>query len=490
VLPQRSPWNARQARRKLQSLPTEPHPGIVPFLDVGTSANRHYLVWPFAEGETLEAVVRRDGLLPPARAAMIGVQVARALQYCERHRVYHGLIKPSNVMIGPDGQPRLLDFGLGAILAGGEEDSLVDTLAESNVTCNMFDCASPESIVDPAKRSVRGDQYSLGCTLYFGLTGRYPFPEGTMFDKMSAHQSQLPPPVGELNPTVPPGFALVIERLMQKSPEARYNNSAEMIGALLPFTRASAVYAPPPAPAPPLVDPRTTAGGSWARPGATLLAAVTPMPASAPGPLPPLAPKTPVPRPRTTSTAQLLNVAPPAVPVAPDPSGGGVPLARQPAPSDRPAVRPPRLPLWRQVLGALAIWQRGGDPIACTLLAPPLVLPGEPASVQVVVHHANRSYQARALEDWRGTAPLPGRVERGMLVGLHLGLEGITVSNPLTSVLWTGQSAAALLKVPVPPTWSRGVPIQGKVTIGLNQQPVAAIDFTLQVAGAAAPAAR
>jgi hypothetical protein len=198
---------------------------------------------------------------------------------------------------------------------------------------------------------------------------------------------------------------------------------------------------------------------------------------------------TPMPRPARTTTAELLNVAPPDLPVAPDPSGGGMPLAGMPSPADRPAVRPPRLPLWRRVLRALAIWERGGDPIACTLLAPPSVMPGEPATVQLVVHHANRSYQARALEDWRGTAPLPGRVERGTLIGLHLGLEGITVSRPLTSVQWTGLSAAALLKVPVPHTWPRGQPIQGAVTIGLNQQPVAAIDFTLQVAGAAAPTA-
>src|SRR5207249_1202561 len=142
------------ARKKLQQFPQEPHPAVVPWLDVGTSAGVHYLVWPFAEGETLDAAVGRQGLLPPARAALIGVQLAHALQWCDRHGVWHGAIKPSHVLLDPDGQAKLLDFGVGVLLAGAEEDSLVDTLAESHILAGLADCMAPESVIDPGKRSV------------------------------------------------------------------------------------------------------------------------------------------------------------------------------------------------------------------------------------------------------------------------------------------------------------------------------------------------
>src|SRR5204862_8104714 len=115
-------------------------------------------------------------------------------------------------------QAKLLDFGVGPLLADAESsESLVDTLSESNTALNMLDCLSPEAIVDPGRRSIRGDQYSLGCVLYFALTGRYPFPEGNAFQKMAAHQSAQPAPLATLNPGVPPPLARGIARLMQKS---------------------------------------------------------------------------------------------------------------------------------------------------------------------------------------------------------------------------------------------------------------------------------
>ncbi|HEY1378644.1 MAG TPA: serine/threonine-protein kinase, partial [Gemmataceae bacterium] len=300
VLPIRSAWNVRQARRKMQQLPEEPHPAVVPWVDVGTSAGLHYLVWPFAEGETLAATVRRDGLLPPARAAAIGVQMAHALQWFERHGVWHGAVQPSNVMLGPDGQARLLDLGVGVLLAGAEDESLVDTLAESSALAALLDCTAPECVNDPGARSVRGDQYGLGCTLYYGLTGRYPFPEGTASEKMLAHQRQDPTPVTELNPGVPTPLATAIDRLLQKAPEARYHRTDELIAALTPLARQSTVYVPPPTPAPSFLPPRGPTVTPTTRPSASLLAAVTPRPS-----LPPAPAVTPTPRTLRASGANL-----------------------------------------------------------------------------------------------------------------------------------------------------------------------------------------
>jgi serine/threonine-protein kinase len=484
MLPARSQWNVRQARRHVQAFPADPHPGAVPFLDVGTSAGMHYLVWPFAEGETLEAAVRRDGLLPPARAALIGLHIAQVLQWCDRHRIYHGALKPSNVMLCTDGQTRLLDFGIGAMLAEGEDESLVDTLAGASAVSNLMDCTAPECTVDPAKRSVRGDQYSLGCTLYYGLTGRYPFPDGTSFEKILAHQRQAPIPVAALNPGVPPPLAGVVARLMQKAPEARYNNIDDLINALVPLARTSAVYVPPPPTPTPFLLPRgpTT---TPSRSGPSLLSAVQPRTPAAP-----LPPPAPTPRPaRGLSGLDLTHTPSPGsapgshfTPVPPGhPSAVAAPV-RPPL----PAAGPPRRSAWQRLVRTLKFWQPKADPVACTLLAPGGLLPGVAVTLQVVLHHAKRAAQAQALPDWRGTEAVPGKVERGETVGLHLSVHHVDVSKPLGQVEWVGQSVATLFTVKVPPDWPLGEPLRGLLLLGLRQQPVARLEFALPVAAAQA----
>lgn len=232
VLPRRSMWNVRLARRQVRSFSQFSHPGVVPFVDVGTSGGLHYLVWPMVSGESLESKVSRDGKLKPEMVAKIGFQLAQALTVCHQNSIFHGLIKPSNVMMGPDGQAKLLDFGIGSLLAENEGESLVDTMSTANTLTSGLDCCSPESIMEPTNRTLAGDQYSLGCVLYYALAGRYPFPDGTAVEKMMAHQFKQPTPLRELVPSAPEGLVEVIERLMQKVPEARYSGMDEMVDAI------------------------------------------------------------------------------------------------------------------------------------------------------------------------------------------------------------------------------------------------------------------
>src|SRR2546421_7269246 len=102
VLPRRSMWNVRLARRQVRAFGQFSQPSVVPFVDVGTSGGLHYLVWPLVEGETLEAIVQRQGKLPPAQAASIGLCIANGLNVCHQNGLFHGLLKPSNVMLGSD----------------------------------------------------------------------------------------------------------------------------------------------------------------------------------------------------------------------------------------------------------------------------------------------------------------------------------------------------------------------------------------------------
>lgn len=236
VLPRRSMWNVRLARRQVRSFAAFTHPAVVPFVDVGTAGGQHYLVWPFVEGETLENRVQREGRLAPDVAATIISQVAQGLAAAHQHELFHGLIKPSNILLGSDGQTRILDFGIGSLLAENEGESLVDTMSTANTLTSGLDCASPESIMEPTNRTRAGDQYSLGCVLYYCLAGRYPFGEGTAVEKMMAHQFQQPTPIREAAPGVPDALGLVVERLMQKAPDARYPSADGLVEALQPYT--------------------------------------------------------------------------------------------------------------------------------------------------------------------------------------------------------------------------------------------------------------
>jgi serine/threonine-protein kinase len=239
VLPRRSMWNVRIARRKVRAFEQCGHPTVVPFLDVGTSGGMHYLTWSLVAGETLDRKVEREGPQSPGFAAYVAQRVAEGLGVCEQQGLFHGLLKPSNIMIGLELQVYILDFGIGCLLAETEGESLVDTMSTANSVASGLDCASPESIMDPTNLTPAGDQYSLGCVLYFCLSGRFPFPDGTAAEKMTAHQFKEPVPVKELRSDVPDELAAVVERLMKKKPEDRYGSPVEVMDALRPFAAPS-----------------------------------------------------------------------------------------------------------------------------------------------------------------------------------------------------------------------------------------------------------
>ncbi len=239
VLPRRSMWNVRIARRKVRLFEQCQHPTVVPFVDVGTSGGMHYLAWPMVEGATLDKVVEKEGKLSPDKAVAYVHQAAEGLNLCHQQGLFHGLIKPSNLMLGPDGLIKILDFGIGCLLAETEGESLVDTMSTANSVNSGLDCSSPESIMDPQNLNAVGDQYSLGCVLYFLLAGRYPFPDGTAVEKMMSHQHKQPTPIQDLAPETPPELIGVVERLMQKAPANRYADCQELLAALKPMLAAT-----------------------------------------------------------------------------------------------------------------------------------------------------------------------------------------------------------------------------------------------------------
>jgi serine/threonine-protein kinase len=243
LVPRRSMWNVRIARRIVRSLEEIRHPAAVGFVDVNTCGANLYLAWPFVEGETLENLVQRKGRLFPGLAAYYALQTAEGLSACHQQGIIHGLLKPANLMVGPEQQIYILDLGIGSLLSEAEGAKLLDTMSTTSTVTAGLDCRSPENILNSAVRTPAGDQYSLGCVLYFCLSGRYPFLEETAVEKMIAHQVRTPVAIRSLRPEVPKPLAAIVERLMEKTPEKRFLSLEEAAEGLQPFAVTPAVAA-------------------------------------------------------------------------------------------------------------------------------------------------------------------------------------------------------------------------------------------------------
>jgi serine/threonine protein kinase len=233
LLPRRKVSSIPKLSRQLKAFVEFRHPAVIPIVHVGSAGERLYLVWPFVgEGETLEAVVERKGRLTPREAVGYAVQAAEGLQACHDKGMFHGLLKPSDFLIKPDGKLCIFDFGIGFLLISERAESLLDTMTASNQQAKSTECGSPESLLNPSDRTPLGDQYSLGCILYYCLTGGYPFPYGNSVQKMMAHQTEEPEPIHDANPAVTEELEAVIARLMAKSPQDRFPSMTDAVKAL------------------------------------------------------------------------------------------------------------------------------------------------------------------------------------------------------------------------------------------------------------------
>lgn len=206
------------------------HPNIARVYYSGESNGLAYIVFEFVEGINLRDLVLEFKRLPTSEAVGYALQLAEALAHASERDVVHRDIKPSNVIIGPQGHVKLVDMGLARVRL---TDQPHDDLTASGVTLGTFDYISPEQARDPRFADVRSDIYSLGCTLYYMLTGRPPYPEGTVLQKLLQHQGDAAPDPRELNPEVPAEVAAIVGKMMAKDPMSRYQDAREVVADLL-----------------------------------------------------------------------------------------------------------------------------------------------------------------------------------------------------------------------------------------------------------------
>lgn len=247
IIPRRNVVSLTQMVEKVKLLKDIRHPRVSALVQLGAHGERVYLAWPFLEGgQKLDDFVRSQGRLTPQQAVQIGSQIASGLTAYHQQGLFHGLLKPTDILVGSDRRVRILDFGVGFLLACERGKSLLDTMTNTKALARGLDCAAPETHMNPLDRTPAGDRYSLGCILFFCLTGQYPFPIDNPLKKMLAHQFEEPPQIRDLNPDVPPRLASIIHRLLSKAPEDRFETTDEVVEAFRTLTTKNADLELPP----------------------------------------------------------------------------------------------------------------------------------------------------------------------------------------------------------------------------------------------------
>jgi serine/threonine protein kinase len=252
-----NPEAVRRFRREARAAATLHHPNIVAVHDAGQDGDTHFLVMEYVEGIDLDRLVRTGGPLPVHQACDYVRQAALALEHAHARGLIHRDVKPANLLCAADGTVvKLLDLGLARREAAGGDEQASSDLTQVGAMVGTADFIAPEQARNPTQADIRADLYALGGTLYFLLTGRPPFPGGSVGEKLLRHQREEPRPIDQLRPDVPAAVQDIVRKLMAKQPEGRYQTPAQLAEALVPFTRppsrAPAVETPadglPPAP--------------------------------------------------------------------------------------------------------------------------------------------------------------------------------------------------------------------------------------------------
>ena len=166
--------------REIRAQAALDHDNLVRAFDAGHDGNVYYLVTEFVNGSDLRRLVRQEGALPIPQAASIIMQAACGLDSAHEQGLIHRDIKPGNILVTPEGKAKVSDLGLAGFLTSNEYDP------RSHKIVGTADYISPEQIKSPESVTSASDIYSLGCTLYYTVTGKVPFPGGSTRDKRRA----------------------------------------------------------------------------------------------------------------------------------------------------------------------------------------------------------------------------------------------------------------------------------------------------------------
>jgi|GEM_PF-1327543 len=211
------------------------HPNIVRTLRLDCNDELQFIVMELLEGISLQELIDRQGPVPWRQACDMICQAAAGLQYAHDQGMVHRDVKPGNLLVDHEGNVKVLDFGLALCDDQGQEFSMAMIFGQDRL--GTADYVAPEQSLDSYRVDGRADIYSLGCTFYFILSGKVPFPLNTIGKKLDAHRRFKPRPLEELAPDVPPEVVEIVSTMMAKRPERRYANCTEVCRAVAPFAQ-------------------------------------------------------------------------------------------------------------------------------------------------------------------------------------------------------------------------------------------------------------
>jgi len=210
--------------REARSVAKLDHPNIVQVFNAGIEKHLHFLVMSYVDGKPFSDVIKHDGPLAPAEALRIMRGVLEGLASAHAQGIVHRDIKPSNILIASDGTPKILDFGLARTV--NEEKQL--TVAGEMVGTAYF-MAPEQGLGD--KVDNRADLYSLGVTWFYALTGKYPYEGKNAVEVIHRHITVPTPSLLSVRPDIPPWMAAVVQKLMAKKPDDRFQSARDVLSA-------------------------------------------------------------------------------------------------------------------------------------------------------------------------------------------------------------------------------------------------------------------
>jgi serine/threonine protein kinase len=207
---------------------------LVRAYDAGQDGVVHYLVTEYVPGMDLRRLIKAQGPLPQEQAARIIMQAAMGLDYAHSQGIVHRDVKPGNILVTPDGIAKVSDVGLAGFTANLMDDPRAGKIV------GTADYLSPEQIRTPLQVGPVSDVYSLGCTLYYAICGKVPFPGGDTAQKVRMHLEETPFHPRRFAPNVSEEFVEIIAEMMDKNPNNRTQSCAEVAARLEPWAVQSA----------------------------------------------------------------------------------------------------------------------------------------------------------------------------------------------------------------------------------------------------------
>lgn len=221
----------RRFRNEAKNSARLDHENIARVFYVGNHDELEYIVFEYVDGDNLRQLVEKIGPMSLDLAIRYTLQIAAALQHAFERNVTHRDVKPSNAIITKGGRVKLVDMGLARFQNESRRES--DDLTATGITMGTFDYISPEQARDARSVDVRSDLYSLGCTLFFMLTGNPPYPDGTPIEKILQHSNSARPDPRVFRSDLPREMSAIVKKLLAPNPDHRYQTPNMLISDLL-----------------------------------------------------------------------------------------------------------------------------------------------------------------------------------------------------------------------------------------------------------------